>query len=261
MKRNRRVGVVVAIGAVLVLAGVLGFLGPVAWVFDHTVVPVGRGLTAAGTSTGSFFHTLGHIGSLASDNAALKAQNEQLQAQLAALGEVKQENIELRAQAGLSAATGWQTVGADIVTYQPDSYRQFLTIDRGSSSGIRTGQAVTSGGLLIGQVTQVSSGTAKIMLLSDPEFHLAVRDQDSSATGVLSGQLGAGLVIDEISQTDPIHPGDTIVTSGLGGGMPGGIAIGRVETVNSARNTVFQSAAVSPSADLGRLKLVFVVKQ
>lgn len=261
MKHNRRVGIVVIAGAAVVLAGVLGFLGPVGWVFDHTVVPVGRGLTGAGTGTGHFFHTLGQLGNLARDNADLKQQNEQLRAQLAALGEVKQENIELRTQAGLNAAAGWKTVGADIVAYQPDSYRQYLTIDRGSANGVKVGEAATSNGLLIGQVSEVTPTTAKVILLNDPEFRLAVRDQDSNATGVLSGQLGAGLIMDKISQTDHVNSGDTVVTSGLGGGMPAGLAIGRIETVNSAQNTVFQSAAVSPSADLGRLRLIFIIQQ
>lgn len=259
-RRNRRVGIVVIAGAAIVLAGALGLLGPVSWLFDHTVVPAGRGLTGAGTGTGSFFHTLGQLGSLARDNASLTQENEQLRAQLAALGEVKQENIELRAQAGLNAAAGWQTVGADIVAYQPDSYRQYLTIDRGSNDGLKVGQAATSNGLLIGEVSATTATTAKIMLLADPEFRLAVRDQDTSATGVLSGQLGAGLVMDKISQTDQVHAGDTVVASGLGGGMPAGLAIGRIETVNSAANTVFQSAAISPSADLGRLRLIFIIK-
>jgi len=256
---NRRIGVIVGAALVVVVLGSLGGLSPVEWVFNHTVVPVGRSLTAAGTGTGNFFHTLGEVGSLASQNAQLQQQNASLTAQLAALGDVKQENADLRAQVGLSASAGWQVVGANIVAYQPDSYRQYITIDRGQDAGIKLGQAATSNGLLVGQVNQVNANTARVMLVGDPDFRLAVRDQDTGATGILQGQLGSGLVMDDISQTDQVHAGDTVVTSGLGGGMPPGIAIGRVETVNTAQNEVFQSAAVAPSADVSRLRLVFVV--
>ena len=45
---NRRILVVVAVGAVLVAAGILGALGPVRWLYAHTIAPVAGGLTAAG---------------------------------------------------------------------------------------------------------------------------------------------------------------------------------------------------------------------
>jgi rod shape-determining protein MreC len=202
---------------------------------------------------------LSQINSLASQNNQLQQSNQQLKAQLAALGEVKQENTNLRQQLGLSAATGWSVVGANIVAYEPNSYRQYITLDRGSQSGLVVGQAATSNGILVGVISQVSATTAQVQLVSDPDFRLGVQDQDTGATGLLEGQLGAGLVMGEISQTDTIHSGDTIVTSGLGGKMSPGIAIGRVQTVNTAQNEVFQSAAIAPSTDISRLRLIFVV--
>jgi rod shape-determining protein MreC len=119
--------------------------------------------------------------------------------------------------------------------------------------------AVMSEGVLFGSIVSVEPGTARIMLVTDPEFKLAAKDQDTGATGILRGQLGNGLILDEIGQTDIVKPGDSVTTAGLGGQVPPGLLIGSVQSVNTRSNVVFQSAQVETEFRVGKLRFVDVV--
>jgi rod shape-determining protein MreC len=145
------------------------------------------------------------------------------------------------------------------VAFAPDSYRQFVTINKGAKAGIGVGMGVTSEGILIGTIIEVRPGTARIMLVTDPEFKLAAKDQDTNAVGILRGQLGRGLALDEIGQTDVVKPGDSVTTAGLGGQVPPGLLIGTVQSVNTRANVVFQSAVVETQFRVGQLRFVDVV--
>ena len=262
MKRidsRRRILAAVVIGALLVIAGASGGLGPVEWVYNHTVMPVGQGLSSAGSGVGNFFGLLGQVRHLSADNTSLELQNATLRGRLAASADAERENAELRRQLGLQEAGTPQQVGADVVAFQPDSYRQFLTIDRGSRNGIKVGQAALNNGIVVGTISAVSPSTSKLQLITDPQFALAVRDQETGALGVMRGQLGGGLTIEDIAQTDSVNPGDTIASSGLGGVVPENLLIGQVQSVNAQPGGIFKAAQVTTTLQAEQLRFVFVV--
>ncbi len=259
-RANRRILIAIAVGAVLVGLGLVGQIGPVRWLYDHTVVPVASGLTAVGSQTAEALSNLGRVSALARDNVRLTRENADLRQRLAADAETRSDNERLRRELGLNVAGAPPEVAAEVVSFQPDSYRQFVTINKGSSAGIAPGMAVLSEGVLIGTIMDVQPGTARIMLVTDPDFKLTAKDQDSAATGIIQGQLGSGLVLDKIGQTDTVKPGDTVTTDGLGGLVPPGLFIGKVESVDSRANVVFQSALVETTLRPSQLRFVFVVQ-
>lgn len=258
-KANRRILIIMAIGGGLVLAGMLGWLGPVRWVYDHTIVPLSRGLTAAGGATSEAMKNFTRISELARENKALERENAELRQRLALDAETRRDNELLRRQLGLEVAGAPVQIAAEVVAFQPDSYRQFITINKGSKAGLKPGMAAMSEGVLVGVLSDVQTTTAKIALVTDPEFRLAVKDQDTNALGVLHGRLGSGLLMDKIGQSDVVKPGDTVTTAGLGGLVPGGLFIGRVQSVDVRDSAIFQSAQVATSLEISGLRFVFVV--
>jgi rod shape-determining protein MreC len=256
---NNRIFVAVGIGAILVALGVMGQLGPIRWAYDHTIGSVVGTLAAAGTDTASVVSNLSQIKNLATENQSLVNQNAQLRQRLAADDQTRRDNDVLRKELGLQVAGAPQEVAAEVVALQPDSYRQFVTINKGSASGIKLGMAVLSQGVLIGTVSGVQSSSSQVMLVSDPEFKLTAEDQNTGATGVINGQLGSGLLLNDIGQTDTVKPGDTVTTSGLGSLVPAGLLIGQVESVDTTSNVVFQQASVETSFQIDQLRFVFVV--
>ncbi len=258
-KTNRRIVAVVGVGAVLVVLGLMGWLGPVRWLYDHTVVVAARGLTEWGMTAGEAVGNVTRVKDLARENGALEQENAQLRQRLAADAETRRDNDLLRSQLGLEVAGGPRQVAAEVVAFEPDSYRQFVTIHKGTAAGLKPGMAVVSGGILIGTVADVAGGTARILLVTDPEFKLTAKDQDTNASGIIRGQLGGGLLLDKIGQTDTVRPGDSVTTDGLGGLVPAGLLIGKVESVDSGANVVFQTARVETSLKPSQLRFVYVV--
>ncbi|MEO7617316.1 MAG: rod shape-determining protein MreC [Candidatus Saccharibacteria bacterium] len=258
-RANRRLVVTLGAGALLVVLGLLGRVGPVRWVYDHSLGPVGHSFAGAGSGMSEFFDNLGKVSHLAADNTKLEQENASLRQRLAADADTRRDNDILRRQLGFAVAGGTKQVGAEVIAFQPDSYRQFITINRGLNDGLTKGMAVTSDGILVGLVSEVSATSAKVALVTDPEFRLAVRDDETGAEGILSGQLGSGLIMDQISQTDSVKTGDSLTSAGLGGSVPRGLYIGQIQSVNTRQNAVFQSAQVITTLRANHLRFVFVV--
>ncbi len=256
---NRTILITVLVAAGLVLLGRVGGLRPVTSVIDYTTAPV-RGLVRSiGHGLSGVFTSIGNISHLQAENAKLKGEVTSLKQQLAADTEVAQQNKLLRQQLQVGEAPSQKLVAADVIGYQPDNFRQFITLSKGSNDGLKPGMAVISNGVLVGTLSQVGRTTAQVFVVTDPSFKTNGIDQTSRANGTVQGQLGAGLIMNNIAQGDSVKPGDTIVTSGLGGSMPKGIVIGQVESVNQSDNEVFQSAQLGYKIKINKLELVFVV--
>lgn len=146
------------------------------------------------------------------------------------------------------------------MAYAGDNARRTLVIDRGSRDGVAPGQAVVSSGSLVGKIERVTDGTAVVFLVSDPEFRVQAISQTDRARGIIRGQLGTGLRLEQVAQSDQLTAKDTILTAGSDR-VPKGILIGQVETIDRSDNELFQAANVRSSLNMSRLELVFVIKQ
>jgi rod shape-determining protein MreC len=247
------------VGAGLVLAGSKDWLRPAQNLLAGVVKPIGSSFTQAGSGVGGVFDLLGSVKQLSDENAQLRARLGVLEQEAAKLREAGHQNEILRRQLGFREQTGYQSLPAEVIAYQPDNFRQYLTIARGTASGVKPGMAVIAEGFLVGKVSEASANFAKVFLLTDPEFKINAISQEGRATGTVSGQLGSGLVMEKIPQDEPVKPGETIITSGLGGELPKGIVIGRIESVDQASNAIFQTARIGTGLRLSKLELVFVV--
>ncbi len=62
-----------------------------------------------------------------------------------------------------------------------------------------------------------------------------------------------------VSRDYEIRPGDTVVTSGLGGVFPEGLVVGYVLTSTADSSNLYQRLTVAPAAVLTGLRYVFVI--
>lgn len=118
---------------------------------------------------------------------ALKAENSQLQAD-------KRELDQLRQQMDVSAQnpTIDYSTAANVIGRDPTGTQMFILIDKGSDDGIQKGMAVVSPYFYIGQVSEVTQHTAKVMLLIDTSQSVGAMLEVSRADGVVYGQAQAG---------------------------------------------------------------------
>jgi rod shape-determining protein MreC len=251
----------VTAGALLVVMHSQGLTGPLERVGGWVLAPIGAQFSKLGRATADTWRIATSARRLAEDNRRLEQEVAQLRQRVSEDVELRQQNEALRQQLGFAETVGGQMIPAPVIAYQPDNFRQFLTIGRGRSGGVREGMPVVAEGSLVGKVSEVSENSAKVFLIVDPNFRVNGIDQDSPqrASGTVRGQIGAGLLMERIPQDQTIRPGETVVTSGLGGDFPKGLIIGRIESINQQTNAVFQTAQLVSPLKFQRLELVFVV--
>jgi rod shape-determining protein MreC len=224
-------------------------LSPVQFALERLVRPLRQALSGVG---GWF--------SLRSDNAALSAENLTLRNQIVLLEEARLENETLRRQLDFkSAVPSYTMLPAEVIGRDPSVLLQFLIIDRGSADGIAEAMPVLTAEALVGRISEVSTHSAKVMLISDPSSSVSCVIQRTRATGVVQGYPENKLVMRYIPQGDTVAVGDMVLTSGLGGNFPKRLVVGQVERVASVDVEMFQEATVKPAVSLADLEVVMVL--
>lgn len=209
-----------------------------------------------------FFDFLGSIGNLKNENEKLIGENQVLLAQNNRLKDAEKENRFLRQQLDLAPREDFDLEAGFIIAQDPQGLGNYFIIDKGENAGIRAGMpAIVSEGVLVGRVTEVYPGAAKIVLVADPSSAINAQTQDSGAKGIIRGEYGLGLKMDMITQADVLNEGDAVITSGLGGEIPRGLTIGKIGQVSQSPDKLFQEASVVPAIDLSGLRTVFVIKK
>jgi rod shape-determining protein MreC len=109
-------------------------------------------------------------------------------------------------------------------------------------------------------VTEARSDNSEVTLITDYNSLVPVILQDSRGTGLIRGGLG-GLVVEDVPLNIAIKPNENLVTSGLGGQIPGGIAVGKAQEVISKSGEIFQKVTIVSPIDFSKLEVLFVVKK
>jgi rod shape-determining protein MreC len=212
-----------------------------------------------------------------SENKRLRAQNARLRHQLILDETAVYQNVQLQKALdyhGPPSIASFHRINAEVLTNPQSPIDQSVTIAAGSRDGVAAGDVVVQpaaggAGGLIGTVTRVWSGVARVTLLTDTSSHVSASDLTSpSAIGII-GSSGNGDVLsfDRVSKAKHVAVGDTIVTSGtIGKGalpsmFPKGIEIGTVSSQSQSDIDAFQTIQVEPFVDFSSIRSVIVLVQ
>ena len=169
---------------------------------------------------------------------------------------------QLRDVLDLAGRGGYKVVAAKVINRGSSAtFKQTVTIDVGSSSGIEKNMTVISDSGLVGVVKSVTSSSAIVLLMSDPTFKIGVRIAGTQSIGVVSGQGGNSYLLQLLDATGEIKKGDVLVARGSQDGKPfvPGIPVGTVTTVQSNASSITQNADVVGISNLERIGVVAVV--
>jgi rod shape-determining protein MreC len=196
---------------------------------------------------------------LAAQNEELRDQLQELEAERNRLLEAQATNNRLRELLELRSQLSSQSIAATVIASSASTWFRSLILNKGSSDGVRKGMAVVSPTGVVGQVVAVTSGSAKVLLVTDPSSGVDVIVQRTRSRGIVSGSLDDGPVMKYVQRSEDIQEGDRLVTSGLGGVFPKGLFVGTVDEVRKRSFGMFQYVGVSLAADLSRMEEVLVV--
>lgn len=262
MRRVLLIALIVASIVMVTVYGREGATGPL-----HTLQSAVSGavspLRIVGGSIESASSTVGDtVDNITADQntlSGLREYNEQLVQQYAQMEEYKQEAQRLQKLLDLKDAYQIEGTGARVIGRSSEAWSQTVIINKGSDDGISTGQTVMGTSGVVGQVVSVSSHTATVRLLTDPQSGAAAMVQSSRAEGILRGSLVGLLYLEDLDADAEVNVGDVIVTSGLGGSYARGLIIGTVVKVDGQQGETSRRVLVSPNDSIDTLEDVLVV--
>ena len=204
------------------------------------------------------------------ENDRLSEEVQQLRTQVAAGETAESENDQLRKLLGLRVRgelpPGLKTVTGRVIARSPTVWYSTVTIDHGSSAGVKVNDPVITGDGLVGRITSVTRGTAQVTLITDHTSAVSAKVVPAGIQGVISPEVGnpSDLILDFIDSSKHVREGQTVVTSGwkargLSSLYPYGIPLGRVTEATVAEQEASQSVQVRPFADLRGLEFVQVL--
>ncbi len=253
-----------------------GDAGPLATVGSAALAIIGPLQEAVSKVThpiGNFFSTLTHLPSIRAENEHLRGQVADLQAQIAivASNEDRIKELENLLQIQASLGKNVQTTGALVIANGVSNFEWTVSINKGSSDGVKVDMPVVVGGVdtttarLVGHVVKVSPDYSIVQLMIDPDSAVAGRLEQSRQTGILTGQGGSDLRMGLVDASTPVAPGELVTTAGYripgvaSSLYPPGIVIGTVSRELDNPAALEKFVTVRPAVDFTSLDYVLVV--
>lgn len=261
---NRQFYLWIILIGLLVILNQLGYLAPLRALLQSALVPLLRPMTLASQEFAAWTAQNDSLQVLQTKNEALELLNNKLMVENVRLREVERENELFRQLLNYSRTNpqfSYQTtavIGRSI-GIDPTNLVYFVFIDVGARDGIAKGMPVITDRGLVGRVTAVGPNVAQVLMLIDPASSVNVLVQNSRATGVVRGNIDGTLLMERISQSDVVNPGDIVLTSGLGGNFPDKLVVGQVTEVLQRDQDMFQRARIRPTVDFGKLETMLIV--
>ncbi|MEN9630396.1 MAG: hypothetical protein RJA10_3624 [Pseudomonadota bacterium] len=207
-----------------------------------------------------------YLGGLDSALQARAVADARLAAQSAKAAQVDQlraENERLRQLMELRPAVPTRSIPAEVMYEAADPYSRKFFIDRGQSQGVVLGSPVINDAGVLGQVTRLYPLTSEVTLLVDKDAAIPVlntRTQQRSAAFGGAQVMGGGMELRFMSGNADVRAGDALVTSGLDGVYPPGLAVARVATVERRVDSGFARILLEPAARADAVRHVLVLE-
>ena len=221
--------------------------------------PVTIVVSDAGSSISGFFGGIGNIGNLQKENADLKDKLNSALAEIASIQTAKDENESLKKDLGFKDSSNLTLVPGIVVSYDP-TLHSGINVRVDSASGITVGKPVIAEGYLIGRVSSVSGNVVKVSLIVDSTSAIPAIVLGKNISGIATGVIGNGLLMDQVPQSDAVAKDDLVVTSGLGGDLPKGIIIAKVGDISKVSGSIFQNVELLPMVDFSKIERVMIAK-
>lgn len=210
----------------------------------------------------NFFGDVTHLGRTRKEIEKLKADNARLKNKLLQRKSADAEITQLKSVLDLAGSAGYKVLAARVISQGAStSFSQTITIDAGTTSGVRQNMTVISGEGLVGVVKESYLNSALIMLATDPDFKVGVRIAGTQQIGILSGRGSKRAELQLLDNQKIVKVGDVLLARGSTNNRPfvPGIPVGVISAVDSSAGSIAQSASVMLYPNFSALGVVSVV--
>ena len=206
---------------------------------------------------GTYFSTLS---SLQREVRELKSQQVAVAQQMQAAQLQMAENAQLRKLMGAREHLPVKSMMSEILYDARDPSTRKVVLDRGTRQGVALGLPVIDNAGVVGQVTRVFPFTSEVTLLTDKEQAIPVQVLRNGLRSVAYGRGQSGLLdLRFMAPNADIVVGDVLITSGMDGVYPAGLAVARVVQVESSAGGVFGRVVCQPLAGIDRHRQLLIL--
>ena len=204
---------------------------------------------------------LGALSFALADNERLRQENALLTSQLGQTRVALLENDRLKEALGFKQDEAVQLVAARVVARDQFGQTNFFTLDIGRSDGVDIDMAVIDVSGILGRVVQVSTGYSRVMSYLNTEFHVPAMIEPTFAVGMISwsGMRRDVLLLENVVNTEPVAPGQRVITHQASDVFPPFLTIGTISTVSPQPGLNSWAIEVEPAAKLHTAQFAFVV--
>ena len=198
--------------------------------------------------------------------AGLRAENDRLREDLQDINRVLAETESIRAdnevlrqllQLELPGELLAQSTVARVQAGGSSNFDFSVVVNKGADEGIAIGQPVVNLQGLVGYVEAVSSNSATVKLLTDPDHAVAVRLVSTGFVGTAEGRGSGDLKLVSSRADSAIEEGEVVVT--FANRYPAGLVVGTVARSAEPAAGVGIQTTIDPAVDFERLDFVRVI--
>ena len=216
-------------------------------------------------------------GGLNNAHEILNAQDENnhLKRQITNLGQTKvrnasleKENRQLKAALNLKdTLSGYTLINASVISRAPDTWSDLLTINKGSSSGIKKNMAVMCGGGVIGRIVEANAASSKVELITTTDesanrFSVQADVANGKTVhGIITVTANNQLAFTQVVDGRKLKAGTRVYTSGMGGNSPKGLLIGTVTKTTRDSFGLSDQIRIKPAGDISDPSVVTVIER
>lgn len=173
--------------------------------------------------------------------------------------ELKLSNARLRKLLNFQKTIANRVLAAEVIAKDPSPWFKTVLIDKGKDDGIEKGMAVVIPEGIAGQTMEISTHYSKVLLIIDHNSAVDALVQRDRARGIIQGGAAGRCLFKYVLRKHDVVIDDVVVSSGLDGVFPKGLAVGYVSNVIKPKSGIFQKVTVTPYVNFEKLEEVLVI--
>ena len=187
---------------------------------------------------------------LVQENYALKQQAFEHKVMLQRLNTIQAENVHLRSLLNGNIPIQPKAILGEISHTGRDPFTSVVVVNRGSQHNIKAGQAVVDSKGVIGQVTRVYPFSSEVTLITDKNLSIPIQIERNQLRAIAFGEGNNTLDIPFLPTNVDIKVGDKLVSSGIDGIYPAGLAVATVTKIQQNPESPFAKIVCTPVAEV-----------
>jgi len=215
-------------------------------------------LNSSGQVTGTVFNTFNNISeyfTLKTSNVILAEENARLR-ESQPVSFLKTDTLVYYQHDSL-----FKYISAKVISNTVNKQKNYLMLNKGSSSGIEKDMGVITSKGIVGTVVDVSENFSRVMsiLHESNKINARIKKNDHIGNVEWDGEYYAQGLLTDIPTHVNLYKGDTIITSGNSFIFPEGILVGTVNEHLVDKGDKFNKAKIDFSVDYNNLYFVYVI--